>query len=326
MSPNMSIRRGTRFARLRFDALECRRLLSGKPPAQVMIQEIPNTPNPGLTELAITRSKKNDGIIIKDDGTNTPGNISVSLNNGTDFTSVNAISVIEVGTGTGKDNVLYELDGDLEPNVERDLIVGSGSKNGGGTVQFTANIAGRILAKSDLLILGAADQTKTTTMTVNDSGEIDGELSTGLFAASNGKSTKAGPQRFFFSSTAEISGAGQITTGIIGTKKNDTADIEYSGKNNGEIDVNEMGNGGSDQLTANIDMSAVSNGTVGESSDKATVSGAGHDLLSFRIRRGTDSTSTTGINATILGSSRKDKLVHTANVISATSGSDTIVS
>ena len=203
--------------------------------------------------------------------------------------------------------------------------MGSGGKNGGGTVQFTANIAGKILPGSDLLILGVADQTKTTTMTVNDSGEIFGELSTGLFAPTVGKSSKAGPERYFFSSTAEISGAGQITAGIIGTKKNDTADIEYSGKNNGEIDVNEMGNGGSDQLTANIDMSAVSNGTVGSSSDKAIVSGAGHDLLTFRIRRGTDSTSTTGINATITGSSRKDKLVHTANVLAATSGSDSIV-
>ena len=163
-------------------------------------------------------------------------------------------------------------------------------------------------------------------MTVNDSGEIFGELSTGLVAPTVGKSNKAGPERFSFSSTAEISGAGQITAGIIGTKKNDTADIEYSGKNNGEIDVNEMGNGGSDQLTANIDMSAVSNGTVGSSSDKATVSGAGHDLLTFKIRRGTDSTSTIGINAAITGSSRKDKLVHTANVLAATSGSDTIVS
>ena len=119
MSSTTSTRRGTRSACVGFDSLECRRLLSGKPPAQVMIQEIPNTPNPGQTELLITGTKKNDGIIIKDDGTNTPGNISVSLNNGTDFTSVNAISVIEVGTGTGKDNVTYELNGDLEPNAER---------------------------------------------------------------------------------------------------------------------------------------------------------------------------------------------------------------
>jgi hypothetical protein len=326
MSSTTSIRRRPSSARLGFDSLECRRLLSGKPPAQVMIQEIPNTPNPGQTELLITGTKKNDGIVIKDDGTNDPGNISVSLSNGTDFTSVNAINSIEVAAGTGKDNVLYELDGDLEPNLERDVLVGSGAKNGGGTVQFTVNIVGKILARSDLLILGTADQTKTTTMTLNDSGLIDGELTAGILAASNGKSSKAGPERLFFSSTAEIDAAGQLTAGLLGTKKNDTADVEYSGKNNGEIDINEMGNGGSDQLTANIDMSAVSNGTVGESSDKATVSGAGHDLLTFRIRRGTDSTSTTGINATILGSSRKDKLVHTANVISATSGSDTIVS
>jgi hypothetical protein len=326
MSRTTSIRRGARSARVGFDSLECRRLLSGKPPAQVMIQEIPNTPNPGQTELLITGTKKNDGIIIKDDGTNTPGNVSVSLNNGTDFTSVNAISVIEVGTGTGKDNVTYELNGDLQPNVEHDVLVGSGAKNGGGTVQFTVNVAGKILAKSDLLILGAADTTKTTTMTVNDSGEIDGELSTGLFAASNGKSTKAGPQRYFLSSTAPISADGRLEGGLLGTGKNDTADVEYSGTNNGEVFVNEMGNGGADQLAANIDMTATSTGTVGGSSDKATVSGAGHDLLSFRIKRGTDSTSNIGINAQIIGSSRKDKLVHTANVISATSGSDTIVS
>ena len=74
---------------------------------EVAIQEIPNTPDPGLTELLITGTNKNDGIIIKDDGTDMPGNISVSVNNGTNFTSVNAISLIEVATGTGKDNVVY---------------------------------------------------------------------------------------------------------------------------------------------------------------------------------------------------------------------------
>ena len=154
MSSNLSTGRGTRSACVGFESLECRRLLSGKTPAQVTIQEMPNTPDPGQTELLITGTKKNDGIVIKDDGTNTPGNISVSLNNGTNFTSVNAISVIEVATGTGKDNVLYELDGDLEPNVERDVLVGSGGKNGGGTVQFTANIAGKILQNPTCLFLG----------------------------------------------------------------------------------------------------------------------------------------------------------------------------
>ena len=205
------------------------------------------------------------------------------------------------------------------------MIVGSGGKNGGGTVQFTANIAGRILATSELSLLAVGDKTKTTTMTVNDSGEIDGSLITGLIAPTTGKSMKAGPERFFFSSTAPITGDGSLEAGLVGTNKNDTADVEYSGKNDGEIFVNETGNGGSDQLTANIDMTATSGGTVGDSLTKAIVSGAGRDQSSFRIKRGTDSTSTTGVDAEITGSSRKDKLIHTANVIAATSGSDTIV-
>jgi hypothetical protein len=290
-----------------------------------MIQEMPNTPGPGETELLITGTKKNDGIVINDDGTNDPGNISVSVNNGTDFTSVNAITLIEVATGSGKDNVVYELNGDLEPNVERDVIVGSGAKNGGGTVQFTANVNGRILPKSELFIFGIGDKTKTTTMTVNKSGEIDGAVITGLLASLTSKTTKVGPEHFLFSSTAPIAGDGSLVTEFIGGTKNDTADVEYSGKNDGEIFVDEAGNGGSDQLAADIDMTAASGGTVGDSSNEAIVSGAGKDLLTFRIRRGTDSTSTTGINATITGSSRKDKLVHTANVLATTSGSDTIV-
>lgn len=326
MSRITSNRRGTRSACVGFESLECRRLLSGKAPAQVTIQEMPNTPNPGNTELVITGTKKNDGIVIKDNGTNTPGNVSVSVNDGTDFTSVNAISVIEVATGTGKDNVTYELNGDLEPNVVHDVFVGSSAKNGGGTVQLTVNVAGRMLAKSGLFIFALADKTKTTTMTVNDSGEIDGELATGLFAPGDGKSIKAGPEHYSLSSTAPILGDGSLNAELIGAGKNDTADVEYAGKNDGEILVKEMGNGGSDQLTANIDMTATSGGVVGDSSNQATVSGAGHDLLTFRIRRGTDSTSTTGIDATITGGSRKDKLVHTANVLAATNGSDTTVS
>ena len=170
-----------RSACLRFDKLDDRCLLSGKTPPQITIQETPSTIGvPGSTLLLITGTKNNDSISINDNGTGTAGNIFVSLGDGRDYMSTGAVSEIAVATGKGNDRVTYELDGNLQPNVQELVFVGSNVKRGGGSVQFTVNIVGKVLDGASLGIIGVPDAKKTTTMTVNDSGEIDGSLTAGL--------------------------------------------------------------------------------------------------------------------------------------------------
>ena len=108
---------------------------------------------------------------------------------------------------------------------------------------------------------------------------------------------------------------------MIGGSHNDVANISYSGTNNGEIDLNAIGSGGSDQLSADIFMIPGSTGTVGSSNRVAMIKGSGKDHLSFTIHQGTDSTSTTNIFAQVIGTSKKDKVVHTGNVMVHTKGS-----
>ena len=112
-------------------------------------------------------------------------------------------------TGTGSDHVTYELDGNLQTPDQELVFVGSGVKKGGGTLQFTVNIVGRINDGSNLVVLGVPDPKKPTTMTVNDSGEIDGSLTTGISTLGNSK-FKPGPENFNLQSTGKIGPNGTL--------------------------------------------------------------------------------------------------------------------
>jgi hypothetical protein len=310
------------------EPLEDRRLLSGKAPAKITIQEIPNTSAlfPGTTILQITGTKKNDSISISDNGTGTAGNIFVSLGDGRDYMSTGAVSEIGVPTGTGNDRVTYELNGNLQPNVNELVFVGSNAKHGGGSVQFTVNIVGKMLEGATLGIVGMPDARKTTTMNVNDSGEIDGNL-TAVLSTLGPKSPSGGPEVYRFNSSATIGPAAKLVTGLLGSRRNDIANVSYSGTNNGELDVNMFGNGGNDQLSADVYMIPGSTGTVGSPTKPSVLQTSGRkDSLHFTIHQGSDSTSATNIFAEVIDNSKKDKSVRTANVVAKTKGSDKIVS
>lgn len=316
-----------RFANIRVETLEDRCLLSGKAPTRITIQELPTSFGPpGTTELIITGTKNNDSISINDNGTGTAGNMFVSLGSGTNYMSTGAVSEIYVPTGKGTDHVTYELDGNLQPGVQESIFVGSGLKQGGGSVQFTVNIVGKVLDGADLTVLELPDARKTTTMTVNDSGEIDGDL-TAISSPLSKKNPSGGPVNYSFYCTAAIGPDGDLLTGFEGSPKHDTGSITYSGTNNGELDITELGNGGNDQLYADVYMIPGSTGTVGSSSQPSIVRTSGRkDQLNFTIHRGTDSTTTTGIYAEVIAMSKKDSVTRTANVTASTKGSSTIVS
>lgn len=321
----LAARRDPRNACLgtRLESLEPRCLLAAKVPAQITIQEVPSTVIAGTSELVIMGTKKNDGITINDNGTGTAGNIFVSLSDGRDFMSTGAVTGIEVITGTGSDQVTYELDGNLQTPNQELVFVGSGVKKGGGALQFTVNIVGAINDGSNLVVLAEPDAKKLTTMSVNDSGAIDGSLSTGISTFGETK-LKPGPENFNLQSTGTIGPNGILDTGSIGGSHNDVAKISYSGTNNGAIELFEFGDGGRDTLSADVFMVPGSTGTVGTSKNEAEVEGSGKDNLSFTVEEGTDTTTTTNIFAEVIGKTKKDRVIHTANVLVKTKGSVTL--
>ena len=317
-----------RSANLHLEKLEERCLLSTKPAPVVTFSETPD-PNsfaPGATILTITGTKKNDSISISDNGTATAGNIFVSTGTGQDFMSSGAVSELLVLTGKGTDNVTYELDGNLQAKANELIEVGASRKGqSGGSVNLTVNIVGKVLDQASLGILEAPDPTHKSIMTVNDSGEVDGDLTAGI-AKLGSSHPGRGPEVLSVQSTATIGVNGDLDVGMIGSKAKDTASVSYSGTNDGEVDITELGNGGNDQLSADVYMIPGSTGKVGSSSNVSTLKTSGKkDKLRFTIYQGTDSTTTTNIFAAVIDTSKKDMSAHTENVMATTKGKDTIV-
>jgi hypothetical protein len=291
---------------------------------------MPNTGglSPGTTILEVTGTKSNDSILISDNGTGAAGNIFVSVAGGQDYMSTGAVSEVAVATGTGNDRVTYEPDGDLQANVNELVFVGS-NKKGGGSFQFTVNVTGRVLDGASLGIVGLPDPRKTTSMSVNDTGEVDGSLTAILSTLGGMKSAGGGPEVYNFRSTATIGPDGLVLAGLRGSTRNDVASVSYSGTNDGELDISEQGNGGNYQLSADVYMVPGSTGTVGSMNRPSSIIASGKkDNLQFTIQDGNVPSSVVDLNifALIQSKSKNDKIKKTANVQSITPGTVTIVS
>ena len=105
------------------------------------------------------------------------------------------MTAIDVATGNGNDHVTYELESSLTTPNQELVFVGSGARNGRGTVQFTFNIVGAIEDGSNLVALAVPGAKNPTMLTVNDSGEIDGDFSAGTSLFGETK-IKPGPEKF----------------------------------------------------------------------------------------------------------------------------------
>jgi len=201
--------------------------------------------------------------------------------------------------------------------------------NGTGTagnidVSYSGAVVGAYMSK------GAVAQIFVATGAGNDqvTYELDGNLQPGVNEAIVvGSNLKKAGGSIQFTSTATIGPDGDISTGLIGSKRNDSASVSYKGTNNGELDITEIGNGGNDQLEADVTMVAGSSGTVGQGMFPSYLRASGKkDRLTFTIARGSDFTSTNGIYAQIFDTSKKDVSLHTPNVTAYTKGMDTILS
>jgi hypothetical protein len=313
-----------RSAAPRLEGLENRCLLAARP--TVTFVETPDGSS-GTSSLLVTDTIKNDSISINDKGTGTAGNVFVSSGGGQEYMSTGGVTQIAVLTGKGNDRVTYELDSNLQPNVNQFVEVAVNPKKGSGSVAFTLNVVGKILDDASLTAFAVPTKTsKKTTMTANDSGEVDGRLTAGITTFGS-KNKSHSPEVLSFDSSGTITSGGDIDAGIQGSTRNDIASISYSGTNDGEFDLFEQGNGGNDQLSGDVYMIPGSTGTVGSSTATSLVQTSGKkDKLRFAIYQGTDSTTTSNIYAELIDSSKKDVSAHTANVTAYTQGSDTVLS
>ena len=324
--------RARRPATPALERLEARALLT-KTPAAITFHEIPLGGVAGAFELAIIGTSKNDAITIVDNGTGAAGNISVTTGSGLSFKSQNAITVVGAVTGKGNDRVTYELTGDLKAGVSEEVfatsagsVPGVSSSSGGGNLRLEVDIAGKVPKGATLLAFAGTDPKAKTAMTFSDSSEIDGDVGVGVITTSTSSSKKVGPVSLSFNSTSTIDTDGSLGFGNLPSASQSTVSANYVGTNNGQINFEANGAGAKDNLSVDIAMTAGSTGRIGSTSQASNVTTSGkqaHALLT--IRRGNDSTSTTGINAVIKTSSSKSVSQHTANVTNQTSGKDTII-
>ena len=297
----------------RLEDLEGRRLMAVAL-NQVGIKEVALS---GYNELNLTGTNKGDTIIISDNGTDSPGNITVTLGNGTTYTSQSAVSVIELKGGSKADTVAYNLTGPL--TVARSVLLNLG----GGNDTFTANIAGDVNTPNglDLEVYGGSGN---DTMTVDQAGQT---LAGAFVPYLEGDS---GNNIMTYNGSGNIAAGASVTPEFAGGSGNDTITSNYSGQIDGNYiyNLSTKGGSGKDTITNNINVGANSTGSIGTSASNpaAIEAGKGVDKMRFAIE--VDPTSTALINAVAIGGSAKDTITHTANVEVEKFGSknDTVIS
>jgi hypothetical protein len=279
--------------------LEGRRLLTASP-TQIGIKEVATS---GYNELKIAGTNKADVITINDNGSDATGNVTLTLGDGTTYTSRSAISVIEVAGAGGDDNVTFNLTGTL--TAPQSVLISLGAGNN----KFTGNIAGAINTSNglDLEVYGGSGN---DTMVVNQTGPTEAGAFVPYLQGGAGKNTMT------YNGTGNIAANASVSPEFGGGPGNDRIVSNYSG----QIDGNYMYNlstsagSGTENISNNVFVGAGSTGTVGASSTSpaAIKAGKGNDTIRFAIAA--DPSSTAQINAVVVGGSGKDVITRTSNV------------
>ncbi len=283
------------------ESLEGRRLLSAAR-SQVTISE---GLSQGTPTLLILGTNKADVINIADNGTGAAGNITVTLGNGSTYTTQTAVSEIEVSGMGGNDQISYTLTGNLV--AERTVLVQLGS---GKQDQFLANINGDIDNNPglDLEAYGGAGH---DTMTINQTGEILEGSFIPFLDAGRGNSTLT------FNGTGAVDGGATLSPALSGGTGNDTIVSNYSGTIDGNYIYNMTVNAGNgnDNITDDINVGPGSVGTVGTGAGSAAIikGGRGKDHIHYAIS--VDPTATAAqVYAAVTGLHASDTVERTANV------------
>jgi Ca2+-binding RTX toxin-like protein len=304
-------RRGRHVLRPCAETLEGRRLLAAGA-AHVGIREVTSK---GAVDLIITGTNKADVITINDNGTGSPGNITVTLGNGSTYTSQGAVSTIEVSGRGGNDQVTYNLTGELV--VPRSVLVDLGAGND----TFVGNVAGAINNPTGLDLEAYGDSGNDSLSIVQSAPTLQGTF----FPYLEGD---GGNDTLNFQSTSDISAGANIGPGLSGGSGNDTITSNYSGVVDGNYIYNltASGGAGNDIINDTVNVAAGSTGTIGSSSSTPAVveGGGGNDQITFAVN--VDPTATqVQVNAVAVGGPGKDVVKRTTNVLSDPSNESDLI-
>jgi hypothetical protein len=282
-------------------------------PTQVGFHE---STSQGYTELSITGTPGSDAIVINDNGTGSPGNVTVSYGNGQTYVAQGAISLIGVSASAGNDQITYNLTGNLV--VPRAVNVNLGN----GTDQYTANMNGAIANayEFDMRVYGGHGK---DTEIVNQSGAT---LSGAFVPYLQGG---AGNDTLVYNGTGMIATGTSVTPEFNGMSGNATITSNYSGQINGNYIYNLSADGGTgnDHITANVNVAAGSTGSVGTSPSVPAVvrGGSGHDTIRFAVAVDPSIAGQFSVNAVAIGGSGKNVVTRSANVLGDKSNKKTIL-
>jgi hypothetical protein len=283
------------------EALEGRRLMAAAL-SQPGIKEVARQ---GYTELDVVGTNKGGSITIDDNGSNAVGNISITLANGTSYTSKGAISVIKVQDGSGTDKVTYNLNGPLTAPESVLFNLGAGND------RFTANINGAVNAANglDLEVFGGAGNDN---LVVNQNGPTQAGSFVPYLEGDDGNDTLT------YRGTGNIWTGASVTPEFAGGAGNDTIKATYSGEIDGNYIYNLSADGGAgnDSITENVFVAAGSTGSVGTSpaTPAAALGGSGNDTIRFAVTVD-PSVALAQVNAVVVGGAGKDTASRTSNVL-----------
>jgi hypothetical protein len=290
------------------------RLLMAAQPAQVTISEGLSSGSPTLLILGTNGS---DIININDNGPGNAGNVTVTLGNGSHYTTQSAVAEVEVVSRGGHDQISYTLSGPLM--TERTVLINLGS----GTDQFTANINGAVENQAGL-DLEAYAGSGTDTMTINQTGPILQGTFIPFLAGGRGKATMT------YNGTGPISAGAMINPAFDAGSGNNTMVSRYSGTIDGHYAYNMTvkGGGGNNTIIDNIHVGPGSTGTVGTSPTVPALVKAGRGKTKIHYAVTVDPTATGAqVYAAVTGTRGRDQVERTANVQELSSGAnDAIVS
>jgi hypothetical protein len=294
------------------DALEGRRLLSATPPHVSFLEGSLN----GTPVLYVEGTSHADGIAITDNGTAVPGNITVTTGDGSIYTTQTAISVIEVDTKGGNDEVAYTLTGNLVTTRTIQVRLGRGNAD------FTANVNGNITS-SGVLNLDGYGGSGNQSMTVNQTGSVAGTF----FPTLNGG---RGTNNLTYNGTGDILAGGYIAPEISGGTGNNTLTSSYAGKVDGNYgdSLAIKGGTGNNVITDNIQVGPNSTGTIGTSSSRPAVveGGRGTNRIHFAVI-GDPSATQVHVFAEVMGGRGRNIVEQTPDVKTVNVGkSDTVLS
>lgn len=295
------------------ESLEGRQLLTAAASQPLVTEGSAN----GVPILLVTGTNKADVINITDNGTDAVGNITLTFGNGQTYTSKTGVSLVQVQSKGGNDQVSYTLTGDLV--VTRTIQVSLGAGND----QFTADIPANI-NNPDGLNIEAYGNAGNDTMDVKQSGAT---LAGTFYPYLEGD---AGNDRLTYAGIGTIAAGASVSPAFSGGAGNDSITSNYMGQINGNYIYNLSmdGGAGNDTLTNTIQVGANSTGTVGTSSAVPAIveGGNGNDKITYAIF--VDPTATQAqIFASAFGGAGKDTVQQTSNVQNdATNENDTVLS